>query len=305
MPSASKSMCANGFDLVSSLMMAIVLMLGCLVLVLGTLWATRTRLIPDWDSPAATTHVSFATSAATPLEFEIPAGDEVVALEDPTLKQTLGQIEQQIQTIPLASVAVRSAAKTGIRGSTAGRIGADQAESNADKTVPRHQRWHLVFKAPHQTAYARQLDVLGIELGAFGGDLPGIDSAGDFALGGTAKHNGKPKTEKRLYFSWAQPSPLARYERSLLIQAGVPVAGRQVVKFIPRELENRLATMELEYAFLHGVASVTEIEKTVFESQRVGQQYRFVVTHQRPISSEHAHAASIDVNDRAPVNTDR
>ena len=137
--------------------------------------------------------------------------------------------------------------------------------------------------------YARELDFYGIELGAFGGGLAGLDIASKFTAGPEARHIEDPSTERRLYFSWVRPSPLAMYERELLNQAGIVPAGRkmivtegrQILKFLPIELENHLAMMELEYAQSKGVSSVQAIAKTVFRSEPIDAGFRFRVVAQR------------------------
>ncbi len=56
---------------------------------------------------------------------------------------------------------------------------------------------------------------------------------------------------------------------------------RSMMKFIPKELENELAVIELEYAKTKGHQSVTEIAKTVFENKPEGNGYKFEVISQR------------------------
>jgi hypothetical protein len=72
-----------------------------------------------------------------------------------------------------------------------------------------------------------------------------------------------------------------QFDRQLLQQAGVALPGRQMLKFIPQELENQLAHTELEYAQSKGYQSVTQIAKTVFESKPGGDGYQFEVIEQR------------------------
>lgn len=284
-----RSMRARHVDLVSSLLMAVLVMSACCVLVMLTIWLTGTELIPQLERPSPTTRLTSASSAASVYEFEMPATEEIVALKEPSLQQVV----QQVDSVDLASLAAGASDELGQGSSAAGQSTAGQSghdgpsdwDSAGDDLVPRFQRWHLVFQAPSQTVYARQLDALNIELGAFGGDLPGIDVASNLSSTIHHRHNDQPKTEQRLYFSWAIPTAstirLAGFERRLLSQAGVAVAGRQIVKFLPVELENQLAIMELDYARSRGVDSVAQIARTVFHCQSDGADYRFVVTGQR------------------------
>jgi hypothetical protein len=73
-----------------------------------------------------------------------------------------------------------------------------------------------------------------------------------------------------------------QYDRQLLRKADVSLqGGRQMLKFIPTELENQLAQIELEYAQSKGHQAAKEIAKTIFESVADGSGYKFQVVSQR------------------------
>ncbi len=278
---------ASDFDLVSSGLTASMVLVGVAVLVLFSLWVTGTEIVPDDESRFPNTRLVSASSSAIELEFEMPSDEETVALKETTLQQMVQNIES-VQLIEIAGGHDKTP-KAGVIG--AGVIGAgvievrpaglDSSDSSGTEMVPRFERWHLLFSAPNPASFARQLDSLKIELGAFGGGVDGIDYAREFSTRIHRKHNSKPETETRLYFSWSAPSPLARFERDLLVKAGVRVAGRQIVKFVPKGLEQQLAQLELNYAHTRGVFNVGEIAKTVFQCRRDGQNYGFFVVDQR------------------------
>jgi hypothetical protein len=71
------------------------------------------------------------------------------------------------------------------------------------------------------------------------------------------------------------------FDRQLLQQASIALPNRQMLKFISKDLENQLAQIELDYSASKGHPSVTEIAKTVFESQPDGSGYKFEVVSQR------------------------
>jgi len=84
-----------------------------------------------------------------------------------------------------------------------------------------------------------------------------------------------------LYFSWNLSNPLLQFDRQLLAQAGIQYAGRNVIRFIPKELENRLANMEKEYAESKGKKFPHDIAKTVFESKAAPEGFAFEIVSQR------------------------
>jgi hypothetical protein len=95
------------------------------------------------------------------------------------------------------------------------------------------------------------------------------------------KVNTDPKSEKRLYFSWKLSNPLLQFDKQLLGAAGVQTNNRNVIRFVPKELENLLANMEKEYAEGKGKAFPGSIAKTVFESASDGGGYKFNIVSQR------------------------
>ncbi len=145
--------------------------------------------------------------------------------------------------------------------------------------MPRFERWDLKFQAKDIKAYATQLDFFKIELGCIG-KSPLVDYAAGFS-GSPQKRSGKGGEEKRLYFMWRTEGPLVAYDRQLLGSASVQTQGRQMLKFIPKELEDRLAQSEMKYAISKGHSKVKEIAKTVFESQPASSGFEFAVIEQR------------------------
>jgi hypothetical protein len=148
-----------------------------------------------------------------------------------------------------------------------------------DDIVARFERWELQFSAKDASDYAAQLDFYKIELGCVG-KAKLVDYADGFS-GEIQKRSGKGSDEKRLYFMWRQEGSLSAFDRQLLGQAGIETEGRQLLKFIPPKLEDRLSLAEMKYAVGQGHNKVREIAKTVFKSQPSSSGYDFVVIEQR------------------------
>lgn len=125
--------------------------------------------------------------------------------------------------------------------------------------VPRWERWETQFTSASINAYAQQLDSFGIELAALGRKKD-IDYAFNLAKPKPDTRTGPSKPEKRLYMSWKK-GPLQQFDRELLRRAGIETAGRLLVQFYPKEVENTLAQLEQANA---GGRSKREYLKTVF-----------------------------------------
>ena len=281
-PNPSTELAISRFEQVSAWLLAIALFLGILVGMLAIIWLTRW---PDSQStpPPPRLKMGWELNEGTQVEdFTVPSEAEVSALDQPSVDQLLlaltDVVSSQAASInSIESPTQRDAAAPGFIG-TSKRVGGPDGDADI---VPRFERWFLQFSARDQAEYAAQLDQYGIELGVLGGGIEGVDYISDFADHQPQVRRGDQAGEDRLYFLWTGKNKLARYDQALAAKAGVSMDNRILTKFIPRDLENQLAVIELEYAREHGHVSVQEIAQTVFESRKLGQQYSFVVVHQR------------------------
>ncbi len=218
----------------------------------------------------------------------VPGAEELMELTEVDFEQLLEQVVEVGTTISdRYDTAVRGVQRTGIDG----RPGDPRDAGPGGTTgVPLWERWELRFDADSMADYARQLDELGIELGLIGGGYPLVDYVSRFT--DRPRHRrGKGRDEGRIYFTHAD-GRLNAYERRLVRRAGVPVEGRIVVLFIPRELQREMLRMEVRHASPRGKLDdmtkdeqsrlVARIEKTVFAARRDADgHFRFVVVSQK------------------------
>lgn len=267
-------MAPSRFDLVSSFLLALLVSLAVWVGLLLMIWLLS-GVAARFERPH---HVPVASgspvAAVVEQEFELPDAAEVTDLLSPDLANLMADIQSAAQQV------MAEYPDPGVGGGLfdGKEVGPDP---DGDDAFAESERWELTFVASSQRDYAQQLDSHGIELGVFGGGFEGLDYASSLATGPAARNIPDASGEGRLYFSWLRPNPLDGFERGLLAEAGIPFFGRQIVKFIPAELENRLSQLELEYAHSNGFSSSRAIAKTVFRSQPFGDGYRFTVVSQR------------------------
>jgi hypothetical protein len=271
------------FDSVSSMLQALVLFVGVFVLMLFIVWWTSRVSMPLKPMEILIENPAGRGDNAEGFErdFEPPGAEEVEALAEPTMQDTIAAVTDAVSSVAASIDTTNSNASSSTQGTGKGDSRPAGPEGEGEDIVPRAERWQLNFAAKDLKSYSQQLDYYKIELGAIGGSaIQGVDYAS--GVSGTPKiRRGKSDDEKRLYFMWTTASPLEKYDRQLLQKAGIPLPGRQLLKFLEPELENILANVELDYAKKNGHPSVTEIAKTVFESQSVGNGYAFVVVDQR------------------------
>ncbi|CAD77518.1 MAG TPA: hypothetical protein DDX19_18015 [Rhodopirellula baltica] len=279
----ASSMQTSWFDAVTSLLMAVLLMLTSLVGVLFLLWV----LLPEdeivLNEPVAEiTRVSAGGTATVESPFVVPTDQETVDFRTTDLTTSVQSLVSAAEQVTLTESAMNSMVPSGdTESGTIGRSGPDETGDSDADIIPRFKRWQIEWKANDLNEYAAQLDHFGIELGVFGGARPGVDLVNQFASNPQVRYLDDPSEEKRLYFLWTRPSPLQRFEERLLMQAGISTRDRQILKLIPEALEAQLATVELRHAVSKGHDSVEEIARTVFDCVSKSGGYEFRVVSQR------------------------
>jgi hypothetical protein len=274
------SMKTTAVDQVASLLLSLSLMIGLAVLLLGALYFLSTM------KPAALPIVieeeriagRGENAAGFERDLEPPAAEEVEQLNEPSIDQTLQSITDAVSSV---SATLDTVAATG---TSKGDSRPPGPEGEGDDIIPRFERWELRFNVRDSKSYFEQLDFFKIELGVIGGGVTQVDYVKN--LGGSLdKRSGKGEDEKRLYFLNRREGPLSKYEKDAVSKAGVKIAnGRQVLKLIPKDLEDALAILEKSYAVKEQGrdVSVKEISKTVFESrQKSAKAYEWAVVEQR------------------------
>jgi hypothetical protein len=266
------------FDVVTSLFMALILFIGVFVTMLFIIWITSRW---EFSARAIAPLIENAAGRADHAEglerdFEPPSAEEVEELLEPTLQETINAVTDAVSSVSATVATAQSVSES------KGDSRPPGPDREGEDIVPRFDRWQLNFSAHNINEYATQLDFYKIELGAIGGNIQGVDVATNLSGSPTSRRIVSTEDEKRLYFMWTSPSPLMQFDRKLLQQAKVTLQGkRQMLKFIPPELENQLAQTELQYAKANGHQSVVEIAKTIFESRTDSNGFKFEVVSQR------------------------
>jgi hypothetical protein len=273
-------------DVVASLLLSMLVVIGLLVFLLFVVWLTQTFTWTAGDIKIEEERVAGRGDHAEGFERDIepPGAEDVQELTEPTLAETLEAVTETATSVAASLDSIDSNSTASTAGTGRGDSRPPGPLGEGDDIVPRFERWELKFQAKGLKPYATQLDFYKIELGCVGGGVPTVDYA--FSLAASPqKRSGTSEEENkrtRLYFMWRQEGPLKEFDRQLLQQAGVQTQGRQLLKFIPKELEDNLAQVEMKYANSKGHTSVKEIAKTIFESQAAAAGgYAFVVTEQR------------------------
>lgn len=196
-------------------------------------------------------------------DIEPPGMEELQDEMEPQVEQLLEAVTEVVATQSAALDTFQTPMLSSTQGSGLGDSRPPGPLGEGDDIIPRGERWEIRYNSNNLHAYARQLDFFHLELGAVGGGEPQVDYAANLAQPRPTARRGPGDAEKRLYMIWTSGA-LRRFDRQLLEAAGIRTAGRIVVQFYPRAVEEGLARIELDHAQRNGKTSVKQIRRTVF-----------------------------------------
>ncbi len=277
---------ASWFDSVTSFLLACMMLLAILTSVLFVTWLYEEppSPVPD-DGPI----VRFVTSSGTPLSddyFDTPSAQEAPDLHPINIHDQVGTLTQLAATMVQQSESRGTSDHFGMPKGDPRQTGpandiANNPHPSDRDLVPRYERWQIRIVASSIDQYAKQLGFFGIELGAIGGGIAGVDCVSGWGRQVQVRKIIDTAREKRLYLMWTHRSPLEKFDRQLLERAEIQTTGRQLLKFIPSELEHQLATLEWNHAQANEIPAIDQIASTVFQSKSVNGKFEFVVASQR------------------------
>ncbi len=276
------------YEQVSAFLVAIVAGLVAAVVLLGLAWYSTRVPKPKEPVPVELVELTGGSEEGvvgetlrveSPLEANPDAGAAETASDEPEVRESLDNV------LELTDAAVTQTARQfdmGLR-NPVGQPGS--AEGTGRRPLgsgpgsgggfPREQRWMVRFgDQANLDEYARQLDFFGIEFGAvvdgklayvskFSSPKPAVRTAPDGA------------DEKRLYMTW-RGGGRKQADLQLFRKAGIEVGNAMIFHFYPKQTEDKLARLELEYR----KRKANEIRRTFFAVKKAESGYEFTVSHQ-------------------------
>ncbi len=256
----------SAYDRVSSVIVALLVMVGSLVAMLGIVWWTSQMLTrPTAQEVFLVEEAEGEESNEQDAREVQEPGLEDLALVEPDVKETLAAVTDAVSSVAASLDAIETAVSTRGQGGEGRKAGSG--------VIPRWQRWEIRYLSTTLEAYAKQLDFFGIELAAMGGGKPSVDYA-HFQKGRIGRRpSPEGQEDKRLYFVW-QGGRFQQQDRALLTQAGINPQGRITCQFFSPELENSLALLEQKQL---GGRPLKQVRRTVFAVRPAGQGFEFYV----------------------------
>ncbi len=264
----------SAHDRVSSMIVALLFLLGFIVFLLFLLWLTNRALVSQPTIPVEYLDElpGGEPSFGVGRDFEEPGLDDIQDLTTPLLEVMLAAVTDIASITRAGSDAMTGAVSRGTSGGDRRRSG-----HGGNARVPRWERWEVQFTSTRLADYAEQLEWFGIELAAAGGGIDQVDYATGLNKTKPDRRSAPGSGEQRLYMSYRQ-GQLKAFDRQLLRRAGIAVDGRLLVQFYPPRLEGTLAALERQRA---GNRPLADIRKTVFAVKKSGREYSFEVIDQQ------------------------
>ncbi|MEN0109749.1 MAG: hypothetical protein AAF805_03405 [Planctomycetota bacterium] len=263
----------NAYDRTSSLLVALLLLVGAAVV--GLLVVFLSAQIPR-TPPAIPVTTTSASRAAAPGDPD----DTLPGVENAP-EQLQSELEQTLDRLALAASdpllfredasADAASLRRGESGGDSRGVGTDVGDGDASREPVREIR----FEPASFEEYARWFDAAGLELGVLGADNR-VYYASGLSRRRPRVRTGDPVSERRLYFN-SRSGPLASLDERLAKKAGIADRGDVILQFCRPATQQTLLALEREAA---GGRPTTEVVRTVFRVEKSGSDYRFRVEEQ-------------------------
>lgn len=263
----------NTYDRASSVLIALLIMIGATVAGLVIVFFSRTMVNVQTAIPV--TAVSASGQSASGLADD----------QSPGIENAPEELEPQLQdTLNLMAGLVAAQASLYDSDSLDNTAGPSKGEGLGDargigdgtgQGPPEPQR-EIRFEPETLAEYAQWFDQSGFELGVLGNDNQ-VYYASNLSNSQPKVRVGPPDQETRLYFN-STGGPLQPLDRQLAAKAGILGQGSIVLQFSSAETAGLLLGLEQQAA---GDRPTSQISRTVFRVKRSGAKFTFVVEDQQ------------------------
>ncbi len=269
----------SGYDKVSAVLVAGVLLVGFFAALLFIIWLTKIVIFRPSMPEVVIFDLKGRGEAAEGVarDMEEPGVEELPDVQQPQLADALEAMTDAISTTRGVTEAFEGNAEQMGSGKGKGdsRAAGPGGDGNLD-LIPPWERWEVKYSTRSVEDYAQQLDFFDIEIGALHRTSTEINYLSKMASSKRKRRGSRPQ-EDRLYFVHGKSGALTALTEQLLKGSGIDTNNRLLAQFYPHETYTLL--LNLEKSRLGG-RSLGQVRKTVFAVEQVGSNYRFTVEQQ-------------------------
>jgi hypothetical protein len=269
----------NSYDRTASLIVALLVLVGCTVLGLAVVFFTGKFVRTIEPIPIVPTEASSANANQGIAEEPDPPGaEEAPDLSEPQLQDTLETLANavSVKQVLLSDEIIDAQNQAGKGKGLGDKRMAGLGGDGVVERVPRWERWKIRFEPRSARDFASWLDYHKIEIGVLGRDNQ-VHYGNEFSKSTPKVRAGAPLKEVRGY-TLAADGPMPRLTMDLARKADVARFGSIVLLFYPEAVGDMLWIMENKYS---NDRDVNTIRETVFTVERDGSAFKFSVVSQR------------------------
>jgi hypothetical protein len=270
---------ANSIDKVQSLVLALLVLLGTTVLVLGIIFLFR-KFSPEKAVPdliPINTAPRGEKPKGTADDIEPPGLEDAPEINEPELQETLKELTTALTSkTAMLSDEVFNTDKQAGRGTGQGSIdGTGNTPGGGGNAPPKELR----FEPQSPQDYAAMLDHFGVTLAVLDPRSKRIFYAKNLTAAKPTVWD-EPYTPPQDFYFVARGAPLQPIEIELARNAGIMKVGATLITLWPPARAQEIYQQEQTWMHSKGRKSIDEIEKTYYRVERKGREFEIKVEDQ-------------------------
>lgn len=272
----------NAYDRGSSLLIALLVMVGVAVVALVIIWYANhlnRRNVAPFLMPVNPASRPADANMGLKEDPEPPGIEDAPELSEPQLQDTLTALsELSANSAMLSDIAVDSDTETG-RGSGAGD--ARQAGTGGDGPPVKEPARVIRYEPASAAEYAQFLDFWKVEVAVLDQRNNKVYYASGFTSGSpnVRSIDRASETDNRIYFL-VNGTAFEAYDRTLAQQAGIMQYGDLLLEFWPDESAGFLLGLEDQAMREAGKTSLDQVQRTVFRVVKRGDEFAWELEEQ-------------------------
>lgn len=264
------------YDQVSSLLVAMTILIGVICLVLFAVWLTTitrvksTQAAVEWNDDLMGNNNNPEGIAE---DFEEPGVEELAEVPEPQLADAIEAVTDAVSTQQASLEATEGNAAQQGTGTGLGDRRERGPGNGGDRRDKPWDRWEIRYTTNSRTEYAKQLDAFGIELGAISRRTPEIRYLSNVSTT-PQQRAGTKSLERRIFFAYPSSNPLRQWDEEFFNESGFDTSESVLVQFY--SVESQRTLLELERQASNNL-SPDEIQRTIFAVRSGAQGFEYYV----------------------------
>lgn len=268
----------SSYDQVSSLLVALTVLIGTMCFVLFMIWLTTIVRLPPSQAAVEFNDELMGNNnnpEGIAEDFEEPGVEELADVPEPQLADAIEAVTDAVSTQQAHLEATEGNAAQQGSGSGLGDYRDPGPGNGGDRVDKPWERWEILYSTANQQEYGSQLSHFGIELGAISKSTPTIRYLRGVGVGTPEQRGGTKSQERRIFFSYRDGSKLKAWDQQFFQSVGLDTNEYVLVQFYPSETQRQL--LSLERQAIGAGTSIADVKRTRFGVRPTSDGYEYYV----------------------------